>query len=104
MDVKPGNIFLDEDLNARLGDAGMAQELPMGYSFASFSQMRGTQGYLDPHNLDATHFRPINDIFSYGIGMINNMVHDIFNHFLGVSFHDAIFTLSTSESVQSTIY
>lgn len=85
MDVKPGNIFLDEDLNARLGDAGMAQELPIGHSSASFSQMRGTEGYLDPYNPDATHFRPINDIFSYGVGMIKNIVDGIFIHFLGFS-------------------
>ena len=67
MDVKPGNIFLDEDFNARLGDAGMALELPMGFSFASISQIRGTEGYLDVH-LDGTHLKPSNDIFSFGVG------------------------------------
>lgn len=93
MDVKPGNIFLDEDLNARLGDAGMAQELPIGHSVASLSQTRGTPGYLDPCNHDGMHFRPINDIFSFGVGMIKNIVNHIFIHFLGFSFLDATFTL-----------
>lgn len=68
MDVKPGNIFLDEQFNARLGDAGMAQELPMDYSYASLSQIRGTTGYLDAF-LKERRFKPVNDIFSFGIGM-----------------------------------
>ena len=68
MDVKPGNIFLDEEFNARLGDAGMAQELPMEYSYTSLSQIRGTTGYLDEYLKDR-HFKPVNDIFSFGVGM-----------------------------------
>lgn len=68
MDVKPGNIFLDEDFNARLGDPGMAQELPIEYSYASISQIRGTEGYLDEY-LQDRHFKPVNDTFSFGVGM-----------------------------------
>lgn len=77
MDVKPGNIFLDEDFNARLGDAGMALELPMGFSFASISQIRGTEGYVDEY-LDGRHFKPSSDIFSYGVGMLNVQVLHVF--------------------------
>ena len=68
MDVKPGNIFLDEQFNARLGDAGMAQDLPMEYSHATLTQIRGTPGYLDVFLTDR-HSKPENDIFSFGIGM-----------------------------------
>ena len=67
MDVKPGNIFLDEDFNARLGDPGMAQELPMEYSYASISQFRGTDGYMDEYLKDR-HLKPVNDVFSFGVG------------------------------------
>ena len=67
MDVKPGNIFLDEDFNARLGDPGMAQELPLEYSYASISQTRGTDGYMDEYLKDR-HLKPVNDIFSFGVG------------------------------------
>ena len=68
MDVKPGNVFLDEDFNARLGDPGMAQELPMEFSYASISQIRGTEGYMDEY-LQDRHFKPVNDIFAFGVGM-----------------------------------
>ena len=69
MDVKPANIFLDEDFNARLGDPGMSQELPFGYTHASISQTRGTEGYLDVYMDFESRLRPINDIFSLGVGM-----------------------------------
>ena len=68
MDVKPGNIFLDEEFNARLGDAGMAQDLPVDYSHATLSQIRGTPGYLDVFLTDRCS-KTENDIFSFGIGM-----------------------------------
>ena len=67
MDVKPGNIFLDEAFNARLGDPGMAQELPMEFSYASISQPRGTDGYMDEY-LQDRHLKPVNDVFSFGVG------------------------------------
>ena len=69
MDVKPGNIFLDEEFNARLGDAGMSQELPIDHSYASISQMRGTEGYNDVHFHDLRS-KPINDVFSFGVGRL----------------------------------
>ena len=59
MNIKPSNIFLDYDLNARLGDAGTMQKLPVAFS----------DGYLDPY-LNDTHFKPINDLFSFGIGIV----------------------------------
>ena len=77
MDVKPGNIFLDEEFNARLGDAGMSQELPIDHSYASISQMRGTEGYNDVYCHDL-HLKPINDIFSFGVGRLQDCF--VFNY------------------------
>ena len=77
MDVKPGNIFLDEEFNARLGDAGMSQELPTDHSYASISQMRGTEGYHDVYCHDL-HLKPINDIFSFGVGRLQDFF--VFNY------------------------
>lgn len=74
MDVKPGNIFLDEDLNARLGDPGMAQELPIEYSYASISQLRGTDGYMDEY-LEGRHLKPVNDVFSFGVGGYHSVIN-----------------------------
>ena len=85
MDVKPGNIFLDEEFNARLGDAGMSQELPIDHSYASTSQMRGTEGYKDVYCHDL-HLKPINDIFSFGVGRLQDCF--VFNY------HKVIFLLA----------
>lgn len=73
MDVKPGNIFLDEDFNARLGDPGMAQELRVEFSYASISQFRGTDGYVDEY-LQDRRLKPVNDVFSFGVGRHHSVI------------------------------
>ena len=69
MDVKPGNILLDESFNARLGDPGLARQLKPGVTHASVTQACGTRGYIDPLYEDSEQFRPVNDVFSFGVGM-----------------------------------
>lgn len=68
MDIKPGNILLDDKWNARLGDPGMARELPQGHTYASVSQTCGTDGYIDHYYEHSKKFRPANDVFSFGVG------------------------------------
>ncbi|XP_077979683.1 uncharacterized protein LOC144435020 isoform X2 [Glandiceps talaboti] len=71
LDVKPGNILLDDNFNARLGDVGLSKELDIGKSYASVTACHpGTPGYQDPAMFDEWKQRPYNDLFSLGIVML----------------------------------
>lgn len=72
-DIKPANILLDANLNARLGDVGVAAELPKGatHCTATANMFYGTEGYEDPFHDERDEKvirRKENDVFSLGIG------------------------------------
>ena len=67
--MKPSNILLDAQGNARLGDAGLSVEIPEGYSRVTASQSAiGTMAYSDPYHSSESKRIPFNDIFSFGVG------------------------------------
>ncbi|XP_077237227.1 uncharacterized protein LOC143878896 [Tasmannia lanceolata] len=71
-DIKPSNILLDEDMNAHLGDFGLARSLPriIGNSFedqSSTSGLKGTIGYIAPEYGTGGHVSMAGDVYSYGI-------------------------------------
>ncbi|RLN34177.1 Lectin-domain containing receptor kinase A4.2 [Panicum miliaceum] len=49
-DIKPSNIMLDEELNAKLGDLGLARLLDRSSRTAvqTTETIMGTQGYMEP--------------------------------------------------------
>ena len=49
-DIKPSNVLLDSQLNARLADMGLAQQQrPMSSHLTTMTAVAGTHGYVDPH-------------------------------------------------------
>lgn len=70
-DIKPSNILLDHNLNCKLCDFGFAK---MGFSSTitpSNSRnklvMMGSPGYTDPHYLRTGIASKKNDVYSYGV-------------------------------------
>lgn len=71
-DIKASNILLDENLNCKLCDFGSAK---MGFSStvlppssSTMSRMiMGSQGYLDPHYLKTGIASRKNDVYSFGV-------------------------------------
>ena len=55
-DIKPGNILLDAQNNARLGDAGLAAEIQPDHShYTTTANVQfGTEGYVDPYDEEDT--------------------------------------------------
>ncbi|KAF7034816.1 hypothetical protein CFC21_045782 [Triticum aestivum] len=65
LDVKPQNILLDDNFNAKLSDFGLCKLIDRDMSQV-VTRMRGTPGYLAPEWL-TSHITEKADIYSFGV-------------------------------------
>ncbi|XP_021749180.1 receptor-like kinase TMK4 [Chenopodium quinoa] len=65
LDVKPQNVLLDQEFNAKLSDFGLAKLMDKDQSYV-LTQMRGTRGYLAPEWLGRKITEKV-DVYSYGV-------------------------------------
>ncbi|CAD6232430.1 unnamed protein product [Miscanthus lutarioriparius] len=65
LDVKPQNILLDENFNAKLSDFGLSKLIDQDKSQV-ITRMRGTPGYLAPEWLTSQITEKV-DVYSFGI-------------------------------------
>ncbi|XBI23428.1 hypothetical protein VPH35_048680 [Triticum aestivum] len=65
LDVKPQNILLDDDFNAKLSDFGLCKLIDRDMSQV-FTRMRGTPGYLAPEWL-TSQITEKADVYSFGV-------------------------------------
>ncbi|XP_024532973.1 inactive leucine-rich repeat receptor-like protein kinase CORYNE isoform X2 [Selaginella moellendorffii] len=65
-DLKTSNILLDEELEAHLGDFGLAKALPDGMTHVT-TQVAGTIGYIAPEYHQTCKFTVSSDVYSMGI-------------------------------------
>ncbi|XBI23796.1 hypothetical protein VPH35_048970 [Triticum aestivum] len=65
LDVKPQNILLDDDFNAKLSDFGLCKLIDRDMSQV-FTRMRGTPGYLAPEWLTSQITEKV-DVYSFGV-------------------------------------
>lgn len=68
-DVKPENILLNEQLQAKISDFGMSKLLSPEQS-AFFTNMRGTRGYLAPEWLTNSSISDRTDVYSFGMVLL----------------------------------
>lgn len=65
-DIKAGNISLDKDMNARLGDFGLARLLHQEH-LADTTRVIGTLGYMAPELVRIGRPSKATDVYSFGI-------------------------------------
>jgi len=67
-DIKPDNILIDAEGNARLGDLGLArQQRPAAHHITTMTTIAGTNGFMDDNYLTTGQFDDAADCYAMGI-------------------------------------
>ncbi|KAK3139625.1 hypothetical protein QOZ80_5AG0386420 [Eleusine coracana subsp. coracana] len=69
-DMKPENILLDQDLEPKITDFGLAKLLNRDGSDGDLSRIRGTRGYMAPEWVSSLPITEKVDVYSYGVVLL----------------------------------
>ncbi|VYS60920.1 unnamed protein product [Arabidopsis thaliana] len=68
-DIKPANVLIDHEMNARIGDFGLAKLYDQGLD-PQTSRVAGTFGYIAPELLRTGRATTSTDVYAFGLVML----------------------------------
>ncbi|KAK7357538.1 hypothetical protein VNO80_16827 [Phaseolus coccineus] len=66
-DIKPSNVLLDNDINPKISDFGMARMVDTNHIQGCTNRVVGTYGYMSPEYAMHGQFSDKSDVFSFGV-------------------------------------
>ncbi|XP_020080798.1 cysteine-rich receptor-like protein kinase 8, partial [Ananas comosus] len=83
-DLKTSNILLDQFMNPKISDFGLAKLFDMEKSRGNSSRIVGTNGYIAPEYVRQGYFSTKSDVFSFGVLVLEIVTGRQVNEFHGM--------------------